>query len=153
MVFGGILWYLIVFCGIGGIWWYWGKSHPSIWYGMVCMVCMVWYGKQKGQKLGFQQSMAGCPVPLKTLKRLKGWEDERIERIARIERIERIEWFWRYGEIFGIVKKTKGHATRPARNDRRRIGGFLYPAKFLKDLSMPRINHKDLCLSLAEASF
>ena len=51
--------------------------------------------------------------------RLRGWEDERIERI------EGMRWFRRYCQIFGIVKKTKGHATALARNDRWRIGGLL----------------------------
>ena len=52
---------------------------------------MVWYGKQKGQKPGFKQSRAGCLVPLKTLERLRGWEDERIEGIEGIEGIEESE--------------------------------------------------------------
>ena len=66
VVFCGILWYFIVFGGI------WGNAiHPYVWY--VCMVCMYgMYVSKRAKSLNLTVLLAGCPVPLKTLKRLRG---------------------------------------------------------------------------------
>ena len=116
VAFGGIWWYLILVCCIllyfvvfCGIWWYlvvfgriWGNPiHPYVWY--------VWYGmvSKRAKSLTLNNLVAGCPVPLKTLKRLRGWEDERIERIERMERIERIERNEELGDLGDIVRSSE----------------------------------------------
>ena len=46
--------------------------YGMVWYGMVCMV------SKKAKSANLDDLIAGNCVPLKTLKRMRGWENERI---------------------------------------------------------------------------